>query len=137
MRKSDLFLVCCFLLIPVVCALALDSEQLSDRTNGLFSSPNVRFNILTLGFGGLSGWAVGYTLKKFAKLTALVVGIAFISIQLLAYNHFLKIDWERIKQALPDEKIEQASSAFLSMITYNLPFASTFIVGFWFGFRKG
>ena len=126
-----------FLLFPVLCAWALDADISNNNPEDLWNSSQIGFNVLTLGFGGLSGWAVGYTLKKFAKLTALIVGIAFISIQLLAYNHFLKIDWEKIKQAVPDEQIEQTTTAFMSMVTYNLPFAGTFIIGFWFGFRRG
>lgn len=99
--------------------------------------PEMRFNIVTLGTGGLAGWAVGYTLKKFAKLAAIIVGISFLSIQLLAFNHFITIDWERIKAAVPDESIENSGMALMSAVTYNIPFAGTFLVGFWMGFRKG
>lgn len=99
--------------------------------------PEMRFNLVTLGTGGLAGWAVGFTLKKFAKLAAIIVGISFLSLQLLAFNHFITIDWERIKAAVPDESIENSGMALMSAVTYNIPFAGTFLVGFWMGFRKG
>ncbi|OGK11073.1 MAG: hypothetical protein A2W80_04765 [Candidatus Riflebacteria bacterium GWC2_50_8] len=92
---------------------------------------------MTLGGGGLAGWAVGFTLKKVAKLAALVLGVGFISIQYLAYNRYITIDWERIKTTVPDESIEQSASSLMSVLTYNLPFAGSFVVGFWMGFRKG
>ncbi|PKL44883.1 MAG: hypothetical protein CVV41_05655 [Candidatus Riflebacteria bacterium HGW-Riflebacteria-1] len=92
---------------------------------------------MTLGGGGLAGWAVGFTLKKVAKLAALVLGVCFISIQYLAYNRYITIDWERIKTTVPDETIEQSASSLMSVLTYNLPFAGSFAVGFWMGFRKG
>ncbi|PKL45405.1 MAG: hypothetical protein CVV42_18415 [Candidatus Riflebacteria bacterium HGW-Riflebacteria-2] len=92
---------------------------------------------MTLGGGGLAGWAVGFTLKKVAKLAALVLGVAFISIQYLAYNSYITIDWERIKTTVPNETIEQSANGLLSVLTYNLPFAGSFVFGFWMGFRKG
>ncbi|MDD3148364.1 MAG: FUN14 domain-containing protein [Candidatus Riflebacteria bacterium] len=98
---------------------------------------DIKFMLATLGGGGIAGWAVGYTLKKFAKLLALVVGVAFISLQVLAFNSFITIDWERIKSAVPGETIEKSASGVMSVITYNLPFAGSFLVGFWLGFRKG
>jgi len=98
---------------------------------------DVKFILMTLGGGGLAGWAVGFTLKKVAKLAALVLGVAFISIQSLAYYRYITIDWERIKTQVPDESIEQSANSLMSVLTYNLPFAGSFLVGFWMGFRKG
>lgn len=97
----------------------------------------VKFMLATLGGGGIAGWAVGFTFKKVAKLLALVVGVAFISLQILAFNSFITIDWARIKSAVPDDSIEKSASGVMSVITYNLPFAGSFLVGFWLGFRKG
>ena len=98
---------------------------------------DIKFILMTLGGGGLAGWAVGFTLKKVAKLAALVLGVGFISIQYLAYNRYITIDWERIKTTVPDESIEQSASSLMSVLTFNLPFAGSFVVGFWMGFRKG
>jgi uncharacterized membrane protein (Fun14 family) len=99
--------------------------------------PEFKFMLATLGSGGLTGWAVGFTLKKFAKLAALIVGVAFISLQFLAYNHFISIDWEKIRQTVPNESIEASWTSLVSVLTFNLPFAGAFLVGFWMGFRKG
>ena len=104
---------------------------------GMSLPEDIRFILMTLGGGGLAGWAVGFTLKKVAKLAALVLGVAFISIQYLAYNSYITIDWERIKKTVPDEQLEQSASSLMSVLTYNLPFAGSFLVGFWMGFRKG
>lgn len=99
--------------------------------------PEVRFALVTLGSGGIAGWAVGFTLKKFAKLAAIVVGVAFVSIQYLAFKQYITIDWAKIKQSVPDESIEKSWVSIMSILTYNLPFAGAFLVGFWMGFRKG
>ncbi|MGM0599876.1 MAG: FUN14 domain-containing protein [Candidatus Rifleibacteriota bacterium] len=99
--------------------------------------PEFKFALVTLGSGGIAGWAVGFTLKKFAKLAALIVGIAFISIQYLAYYRYITIDWDRIQASVPNESIERSWAGIMSVLTYNLPFAGAFLVGFWLGFRKG
>jgi uncharacterized membrane protein (Fun14 family) len=99
--------------------------------------PDLRFALLTLGGGGIAGWAVGFTLKKFAKMAALIVGVAFISLQFLAFNQFITIDWNAIKNAVPDESLEKSATSIMAIVTYNLPFAGSFVVGFWLGFRKG
>ena len=104
---------------------------------GIALPDDVKFILMTLGGGGLAGWAVGFTLKKVAKLAALVLGVCFISIQYLAYNRYITIDWDRIKTTVPDETLEQSASSLMSVLTFNLPFAGSFAVGFWMGFRKG
>jgi uncharacterized membrane protein (Fun14 family) len=132
------------LLIPIVLVAQEAAPELATATvnasgTSMLDSmpPEIKFTLLTLGSGGIAGWAVGYTLKKFAKLAALVVGVAFIAIQYLAYNQYITIDWDRIRQSVPNESIERSYTELMSVLTYNLPFAGSFIVGFWLGFRKG
>ena len=127
------------LLLVAVAAGAQEVASAAAATpgQGIPLPDDVKFILMTLGGGGLAGWAVGFTLKKVAKLAALVLGVGFISIQYLAYNSYITIDWERIKNTVPDEKLEQSANSLMSMLTYNLPFAGAFLVGFWMGFRKG
>ncbi len=100
-------------------------------------SPQTLFLIKTLGFGGVAGLCVGYTLKKFAKLAALVLGVVFMAIQALAYNQFITVDWQKVNLVLPEASIQQAWTGFMSILTYNFPFAGAFLSGFYLGFRKG
>lgn len=132
------------LLIPLVLVAQEAAPELATATANASGTtmldampPEIKFTLLTLGSGGIAGWAVGFTLKKMAKLAALVVGVAFISIQYLAYNQYITIDWDRIRQSVPNESIERSYTGLMSVLTYNLPFAGSFIVGFWLGFRKG
>lgn len=98
---------------------------------------NGTFLVSTLGAGGIAGWAVGFTLKKVAKIVAIILGISVISLQYLAYKNWITIDWDRVKNSLDKQALENGAQGLLSVITYNLPFAGTFLVGFWLGFRKG
>jgi len=100
-------------------------------------SPDMSYMVGTLGFGGIAGWSVGYTLKKVAKVVALIIGVVFIGIQVLAANHFIAIDWQKIQATVPDKSLQDAASAGMGMLTYNLPFAGAFLLGFAAGFRSG
>jgi uncharacterized membrane protein (Fun14 family) len=99
--------------------------------------PQVSFALKTLGFGGIAGWAVGYTLKKFAKAAALLLGTVIIALQILAYHHFVTIHWEQIQAAVPPEELQNVWIGLMSIVTYNFPFAGAFAVGFYLGFAKG
>lgn len=137
-------LVACAAFLPVI----LNAQELASPAAEMVANasstsilesmpPELKFTLVTLGSGGIAGWAVGFTLKKFAKLAALIVGVAFISIQYLAFHQYITIDWDKIKHSVPEESIEQSWVSVMSVLTYNLPFAGAFLVGFWMGFRKG
>ncbi len=102
-----------------------------------FLGSNGKYLLATLGGGGIAGWAVGYTLKKVAKVIAIFLGISFISLQFLAYKNIITVDWNKVQNAVDQKYIEQSATSFMSILTYNLPFAGTFVVGFWLGFKKG
>lgn len=93
--------------------------------------------LATLGGGGIAGWCVGYTLKKVAKVVAIFLGITFITLQYLAYKHVITVDWSKVQSAVDKKHLEQSAEGVMSILTYNLPFAGSFIVGFFLGFKKG
>lgn len=96
-----------------------------------------KFVVTTLGFGGIAGWSVGYTLKKVAKLAALLIGVVVIALQFLAFQKLITIDWQRIQQSVPESSMEQAWAGLMSVLAYNMPFAGAFAVGMFMGFRSG
>ena len=67
------------------------ARPLAGETPAVPSSlpPEFNYYLGTLGFGGIAGWSVGFTLKKVAKLAALVLGVVIIAVQALSYNHFI------------------------------------------------
>jgi uncharacterized membrane protein (Fun14 family) len=94
-----------------------------------------------LGFGGLAGAAVGYAAKKMTKLLALLLGLLFIAIQLLAYNGFLQVDWAALQtsaeQAVNSEDGRGLAERAWQMLTSNLPWSGGFVAGFAIGFKLG
>lgn len=122
--------------VPEVASSASETAKLAVET---FKIPdNYKFILTTLGAGGIAGWAVGFTLKKVAKIFALILGIVFVSLQVLAYKKLISIDWSKIESLVAgNQELENSVSGVMSVITYNLPFAGSFIIGFWLGFKKG
>ena len=100
-------------------------------------SPEMTYMLGTLGFGGIAGWCVGFTMKKAAKLLALIIGIIVIGIQALAFQHYLVIDWEKIQQALPAGTLPQLWDQVWAVLSYNLPFGGAFLGGLFLGLRRG
>jgi len=94
-----------------------------------------------LSFGMLAGFTAGYALSKIGKLAALLLGLLFISIQILAYLGVLEVDWLRIQESLNPllrpESLEGAWRSLLALLTQNVPFAAAFVPGFILGLRRG
>lgn len=94
-----------------------------------------------LSFGALAGYAAGYALKKVGKAMALVLGLFFIGLQILAYYGFVRIDWievqNRVNPLLGSDSLGQLWQRLINVLTYNIPFAAAFIPALIFGLRKG
>ena len=91
-----------------------------------------------LGLGGIGGFAVGYALKKLAKLTAIIIGFAVVGLQYLAYKGIISINYTAMK-SWASSLIGQASSAqgLIIDIFANLPYAAAFTGGLILGLKKG
>ena len=94
-----------------------------------------------IGFGVVAGFVAGFALKKVGKLMALVLGLFFIGLQLLAWNGWVTIEWGRVQSEveplLEGGSLNQAWRRLLAVMTYNLPFAAAFVPGFLMGLRRG
>ncbi len=92
-------------------------------------------------FGGLAGFVAGYALKKVGKVAAIVLGLFFIGLQLLAYYGFVEIDWTRIQASvdplLGQEQLQSLWQRLVAVLTYNSPFAGGFVAGLVLGLRRG
>ncbi len=94
-----------------------------------------------LSFGALAGFAAGYALKKVGKIVAVLVGLLFIALQILAYYGFIQIDWlavqERFDPVLESGNLSRLWQNLLGLLTYNLTFAAAFVPGLLLGLRQG
>lgn len=94
-----------------------------------------------LGFGVVAGFVAGYALKKVGKLLAIVLGVFFVGLQLLAWSGYLTVEWGRVQQDVEPLFATESLNAFwrslVSVLTYNVPFAAAFVPGFLLGIRRG
>ncbi len=94
--------------------------------------------VTQLGIGGIAGFCVGYAVKKVAKLAAVLLGVAFIGLQYLAYKGIIAIDYTALK-SWASSLIGQAGEAegFIIDLFANLPFGTGLAGGLLIGLRKG
>lgn len=94
-----------------------------------------------IGFGAAAGFVVGFALKKLGKLVAVAVGLLFVVLQLLAYFGYVTIEWGRIQNEvepmLGAQSLQDAWRGLLGMLTFNLPFAASFVPTFIIGLKRG
>jgi len=100
-------------------------------------------NILTplageIGIGGIGGFLSGWALKKAAKLLAIILGVAFLGLQYLAYKGVIAIDYSALT-TWANELLGQTSGvqSLLTDFIVHAPFGAAFIGGFYLGLQKG
>ena len=98
-------------------------------------------SLASLGFGGVAGAVVGYTAKKVTKLVALVLGLAFILVQVLVYQGLVSVNWGAVQTTAEGvwtdpQGVTLAEHAW-AILTANLPFGGGFVTGFVLGFKLG
>lgn len=92
-------------------------------------------------FGGLAGYAVGYALKKVGRFLAIILGLLFVAVQLLAQAGYIQVDWTRIQRDvepfLQQPGLQGLWERLLNTLTHNLPFGASFVGGLILGLRAG
>ena len=94
-----------------------------------------------MGFGGMAGAVVGFTAKKFTKLAAILLGVLFVLVQLLAHLELITVHWGTVQTVAEevwqnDEGLTLADRAW-GVLVANLPFGGGFLGGFALGFKLG
>ncbi len=94
-----------------------------------------------ISFGALAGFASGYALKKVGKVLAIIIGLLFVALQLLAYYGIVEINWGvvqgHVDPLLEPESLGDMWHNLVQLLTYNITFAAAFVPGLIFGLRRG
>ena len=94
-----------------------------------------------LGFGGAAGLVVGYAAKKLTKLVAIGLGLLFITVQVLAHQGWITVNWTAVQSTAEGVWTDPAGQTLAhrlwDIITANLPFGGGFVTGFALGFKLG
>ncbi|KAF9158418.1 hypothetical protein DFQ26_007662 [Actinomortierella ambigua] len=100
-------------------------------------------------FGSVMGLGSGFLFKKLGKLILLVIGLGFVSLQLLSNQGYVTVHWSRFERRFKDSfdldgdgkvTVNDAKHGFralIDLLTKNFQFKSTFIGGFVLGFKYG
>ncbi|KAG0282277.1 FUN14 domain-containing protein 1 [Linnemannia gamsii] len=106
-------------------------------------------NSKELTFGMAMGLCSGYLFKKLGKLMMLVVGLGFVSLQLLVNSGYIQVNWKKVESRFVDQfdvdrdgkvTVNDAKHGFrwlMNLLTKNFQFKSTFVGGFVLGFKNG
>ncbi len=93
------------------------------------------------GFGGIAGFCVGLFFKKVAKLTAILFGLFFVLLQILAYHNFVQINWgaagDAFEGAASSGVMQDALGRLMTILLHNLPLGAAFTGGLYMGLKKG
>jgi uncharacterized membrane protein (Fun14 family) len=95
--------------------------------------------VVQLGFGGVTGAAVGYAVKKLLKLVVIFIGIFFLGLIYLEYTGFIEIHYAKFTEAFNQmiERIMGGGLTLPNIVSTNLPAVGGFAAGFLLGFKKG
>jgi uncharacterized membrane protein (Fun14 family) len=91
-----------------------------------------------LGVGGVGGFVVGFAIKKLSKLVLVLIGLFLLALIYLGARGIININYDALWSGL-SSLLGLAGSAFswLVGVISLLPFAGSFLVGFWLGLKLG
>lgn len=94
--------------------------------------------VFQLGTGAVGGFVVGYAIKKVAKLIVVLIGILLLALIYLSSQGILTVNYGELDKAVRGW-LGGAGQAvgWLTPIIAHLPFAGSFLVGFFLGFKMG
>ncbi|MFZ0510083.1 MAG: FUN14 domain-containing protein, partial [Candidatus Nitrosopolaris sp.] len=51
----------------------------------------------SVGFGGVTGFLIGYAIKKVVKILLVIVGLVFVAFVFLEYQKIITVNWNKIQ----------------------------------------
>ena len=97
--------------------------------------------ISQFALGGVLGFCAGYAIKKVGKVVAIVIGLAFILLQVLAYYKVIVIDWTPIARwwdmMRQQDTMGNAWTALRTVLFGNVPAVVGAVPGFLLGLKRG
>ena len=125
-----------FLAVPA--AAAPNPERTTSDWAQTLSSAVVPL-LPALSLGALLGFAAGYAVKVMGKVVLLIVGVLFVTLQLLSYFELVSINWLRLEALSGPWLQNSGQSAWRwasGVLTHDLPFGGAFVAGLLLGLRR-
>jgi uncharacterized membrane protein (Fun14 family) len=101
--------------------------------------------VTSVGFGGMTGFLIGYAIKKIMKILAVGAGIFFAALMYLESQNIVNINWDKLQTASQNAVSSLTSAAVqipltstaMSTLNLALPVTGSATMGFAIGFMKG
>jgi uncharacterized membrane protein (Fun14 family) len=104
----------------------------------------------SVGFGGITGFLIGYAIKKVVKVILVIVGLVFVSFVFLEYQKIITVNWNKIQtsaieaignatsgQVMQGGGIPGAEHITTTMNNFGIPITGSLTAGFVLGFMRG
>jgi uncharacterized membrane protein (Fun14 family) len=105
--------------------------------------------LTSVSSGGISGFLIGYAVKKGIKIILSIAGLLLAGLAYLNYKGLISVDWDRIasvsNKAITDFTLGSASYASSvmdsqvvpTMMNFGVPLTGSFAAGFILGCLRG
>lgn len=88
-----------------------------------------------ISFGGVLGFAAGYSIRKVGKAMLFLVGTEVVVLQYMAYREWLTMDWRRLGHDLAPKLSRSTWEGLVEILVYKMPFSAAFSGGLVAGLR--
>lgn len=94
--------------------------------------------IFRLGFSFFVGFAIGYALRAFVKITLIILGAGFLGLFLLQYAGVVDVNWGLLEGHYDDTVawLKREASSFTEFAKGYLPSGASALAGLVIGFRR-
>lgn len=88
-----------------------------------------------MSFGGVLGFAAGYSIRKVGKAVLFLVGTEVVILQYMAYRQWLTMDWRRLAHDVAPRFNRSTWDGLVEILIYKMPFSAAFSGGLVAGLR--
>jgi uncharacterized membrane protein (Fun14 family) len=99
----------------------------------------------SIGFGGITGFLIGYAIKKVMKIMLIVLGLLFVAVIALEYQKLISVNWNKIQTGLSGALGNVTNGQIpgsheniaATMSNIGIPLTGSLTAGFVLGFLRG
>jgi uncharacterized membrane protein (Fun14 family) len=104
----------------------------------------------SVGFGGITGFLIGYAIKKVVRVMLVIVGLVFVAFMFLEYQKIITVNWNKIQsgtmaalgnatsgQLLAHSGIPGTDHIASTMTNFGIPLSGSLTAGLVLGFMRG
>jgi uncharacterized membrane protein (Fun14 family) len=99
----------------------------------------------SIGFGGITGFLIGFAIKKVMKIMLVILGLLFVAVISLEYQKLISVNWNKIQTGLSgalgnvtNGQIPGTHENIAStMSSIGIPLTGSLTAGFVLGFMRG